>query len=278
MTSQHWAAMPVKTGRKLPRARVDAKVAQAAVRLARHVPAAPGTAGSAKVPSTPSQVTLNLTQTPPARPSTEAQTPNTPGSPEHNAEVADLLERLAEDATPRRREEVEQHIEKLTTDVVTHEPRPPLPQSHPDVIAWRKKRAARTRLLQRQAKLTKSYRKELLAAATGGDNKWDCCDCSNQEGFILPCWDESDNGVPDLCMNSASRGAAAPARHRRASSLGEEAVGGFFFDFGAVRTESRDRDAPRRYELHKMSLPPRQRVHERQLCLSYFWERRLSVF
>ena len=237
--------MPVKTGRKLPRARVDAKVAQAAVRLARHVPAAPSTAGSAKVPSTPSQVTLSLTQTPPARPSTEAQA-HTPTSP-LNAEVADLLERLAEDATPRRREEVEQHIEKLTTDVVTHEPRPPLPQSHPDVIAWRKKRAARTRLLQRQAKLTKSYRKELLAAATGGDNKWDCCDCRNQEGFVLPCWDESDNGVPDLCMNSASRGAAAPSRHRRASSLGEEAVGGFFFDLGAVRTESRDRDAPRRY-------------------------------
>ena len=91
--------MPVKTGRKLPRARVDAKVAQAAVRLARHVPAAPGTAGSAKVPSTPSQVTLNLTQTPPARPSTEAHTPTSP----LNAEVADLLERLAADATPRRR-------------------------------------------------------------------------------------------------------------------------------------------------------------------------------
>ena len=92
--------MPVKTGRKLPRARVDAKVAQAAVRLARHVPAAPSAAGSAKahVPSTPSQVTLNLTQTPPARPSTEAQA-HTPTSP-LNAEVADLLERLAADATP----------------------------------------------------------------------------------------------------------------------------------------------------------------------------------
>jgi len=191
--------MPVKTGRKLPRARVDAKVAQAAVRLARHVPAAPSTAGSAKVPSTPSQVALNLTQTPPARPSTEAHTPTSP----LNAEVADLLERLAEDATPRRREEINQHVEKLTTDVITHEPRPPLPQSHPDVIAWRKKRAARTRLLQRQAKLTKSYRKELLAAATGGDDTWDCCDCRNQEGFVLPCWDESDNGVPDLCMISA---------------------------------------------------------------------------
>ena len=82
--------MPVKTGRKLPRARVDAKVAQAAVRLARHVPAAPSTAGSAKVPSTPSQVTLNLTQTPPARPSTP------PASP-LNAEVADLLIRKGAD-------------------------------------------------------------------------------------------------------------------------------------------------------------------------------------
>ena len=30
---------------------------------------------------------------------------------------------------------------------------------------------------------------------------------------------------------SASRGAAVPSRHRRASSPGEEAVGGFFFDF-----------------------------------------------
>ena len=183
--------MPVKTGRKLPRARVDAKVAQAAVRLARHVPAAPSTAGSAKAPSTPSQVTLNLTQTPPARPSTEASSsavrlalnaspaPRSPEAQAHDAEVADLLERLAADATPRRREEINQHVEKLTTDVVTHEPRPPLPQSHPDVIAWRKRRSARTRLLQRQAKLTKSYREELRLAATGGDNKWDCCDCAN---------------------------------------------------------------------------------------------------
>ena len=40
--------MPVKTGRKLPRARVDAKVAQAAVRLARYVRAAHSTAGSGK--------------------------------------------------------------------------------------------------------------------------------------------------------------------------------------------------------------------------------------
>ena len=168
--------MPVKTGRKLPRARVDAKVAQAAVRLARHVPAAPSTAGSAKVEASPSAVRL-APRTPPARPSTEAQA-HTPTSP-LNAEVADLLERLAADATPRRREEVERHVEQLTTEqpAITHEPRPPLPQSHPDVVAWRKRRSARTRLLQRQAKLTKSYREELRLAATGGDNKWDCCDC-----------------------------------------------------------------------------------------------------
>ena len=38
--------MPVKTGRKLPRARVDAKVAQAAVRLARHVPGAAAAFGA----------------------------------------------------------------------------------------------------------------------------------------------------------------------------------------------------------------------------------------
>ena len=32
---------------------------------------------------------------------------------------------------------------------------------------------------------------------------------------------------------SASRGAAVPSRHRRASSPGEEVVGGIFFDFEA---------------------------------------------
>ena len=45
---------------------------------------------------------------------------------------------------------------------------------------------------------------------------------------------------------SASRGAAAPSRHRRASSPGEDAVAGFFFDFEAVRTVSSEYDAPRR--------------------------------
>ena len=45
---------------------------------------------------------------------------------------------------------------------------------------------------------------------------------------------------------SASRVPAVPSRHRRASSPGEEVVGGLFFDVEAVRTESSDRDAPRR--------------------------------
>ena len=45
---------------------------------------------------------------------------------------------------------------------------------------------------------------------------------------------------------SASRRVEAPSRHRRASSPGEEVVGGLVFDFEAIRTALRDRDAPRR--------------------------------
>ena len=52
---------------------------------------------------------------------------------------------------------------------------------------------------------------------------------------------------------SASRGAAAPSRHRRDSFPGMMEVGGFFLDFGAVRTASSDRDAPRR----SSATPPR---------------------
>ena len=36
---------------------------------------------------------------------------------------------------------------------------------------------------------------------------------------------------------SASRGAAAPSRHRRDSCPPDEVVGGFFFDFEAIRTD-----------------------------------------
>ena len=45
---------------------------------------------------------------------------------------------------------------------------------------------------------------------------------------------------------SASRGAAAPSRHRRDSCPPDEVVGSLFFDFEAIRTEASDRDAPRR--------------------------------
>jgi hypothetical protein len=45
---------------------------------------------------------------------------------------------------------------------------------------------------------------------------------------------------------SASRGAAAPPRHRRDSSPGEQVVAGSFFEFEAVRTVSSEYDAPRR--------------------------------
>ena len=47
-------------------------------------------------------------------------------------------------------------------------------------------------------------------------------------------------------MISASRGAVTPSRHRCDSCPSDEVVGGLSFDFEAVRTESRDRDAPRR--------------------------------
>ena len=43
-----------------------------------------------------------------------------------------------------------------------------------------------------------------------------------------------------------SRRPAVPSRHRRASCPSSDEVGGFCFDSEAVRTASRDRDAPRR--------------------------------
>ena len=43
-------------------------------------------------------------------------------------------------------------------------------------------------------------------------------------------------------LASASRGAAAPSRHRRDSFPSDEVVGGFFFEFEAIRTEASDRE------------------------------------
>ena len=45
---------------------------------------------------------------------------------------------------------------------------------------------------------------------------------------------------------SASRGAAAPSRHRRDSCPSHNEVGGFVFEFEAIRTVSSEYDAPRR--------------------------------
>ena len=94
-----------------------------------------------------------------------------------NAEVADLLERLA-DATsttrkgePTRREAGDgRDYSRAAAAIAT--------------IPSRRRRLAQATgphghvYSKRQAKLTKSYREELRLAATGGDNKWDCCDCA----------------------------------------------------------------------------------------------------
>ena len=59
------------------------------------------------------------------------------------------------------------------------------------------------------------------------------------------CIDCKTEGMVNLSL-SASRRVEAPSRHRRASSPGMMDVGGFFFDFEAVRTVSSEYDAPRR--------------------------------
>ena len=52
--------------------------------------------------------------------------------------------------------------------------------------------------------------------------------------------------LADAGAISASRGAAAPSRHRRDSCPSHHEVGGFFFEFEAIRTVSSEYDAPRR--------------------------------
>jgi len=54
------------------------------------------------------------------------------------------------------------------------------------------------------------------------------------------------NAMVDRITPVRSRRPAVPSRHRRASSPGDEVAGGLFFNFEAIRTESSDRDAPRR--------------------------------
>ena len=75
-------------------------------------------------------------------------------------------------------------------------------------------------------------------------------------------------GCPIVHELSAWRFTAPLTPSTRASSLARGGRGWFLFD---LLGRDRQRRARRRYELHQMSLPPRQRVHERQLYLSYFW-------
>ena len=64
-------------------------------------------------------------------------------------------------------------------------------------------------------------------------------------------WDvpPDDGSKCQKCNISASRRVVVVSLHCHASSPGMMEVGGLFFDFEAVRTESRDRDAPRRSTL-----------------------------
>ena len=64
-----------------------------------------------------------------------------------------------------------------------------------------------------------------------------------EEGILK---DPNDPDFKDVGAISASRRVEAPSRHRCDSSPGMMEVGGFFFDFEAIRTASSDRDAPRR--------------------------------
>ena len=61
------------------------------------------------------------------------------------------------------------------------------------------------------------------------------------------------NDNSNLVRISASRRVAVPSRRRRDSCPSDEVVGGFFFDFEAVRTASSDRDAPRRWRFPRAS-------------------------
>ena len=67
------------------------------------------------------------------------------------------------------------------------------------------------------------------------------CEDAGQDGLFY-C-----NECFEKARISASRRVEAPSRHRRASSPGEDVVASFFFEFEAIRTASRDRDAPRRH-------------------------------
>ena len=53
---------------------------------------------------------------------------------------------------------------------------------------------------------------------------------------------QNSEGGYDYNKWSVTQRPAVPSRHRRDSCPSDEVAGGFFFEFEAVRTESRDRD------------------------------------
>ena len=62
----------------------------------------------------------------------------------------------------------------------------------------------------------------------------------------VPCRVKETKKLVSAGAISASRRVVVCSRHRRDSCPSHDAVGGFFFEFEAIRTASRDRDAPRR--------------------------------
>ena len=66
-------------------------------------------------------------------------------------------------------------------------------------------------------------------------------DCSTVDGHPRPKAGVFAVMAGMALYHSASRGAAVPSRRRRDSCPSDEIVGGFFFDFEAIRTASRPR-------------------------------------
>ena len=65
----------------------------------------------------------------------------------------------------------------------------------------------------------------------------------------VPCRVKETKKLVSAGAISASRCVETPSRHRRDSCPSHDAVGRFDFEFEAIRTASRDRDAPRRSEV-----------------------------
>ena len=144
-------------------------------------------------------------------------------------------------------------------------------------MAWECVDALAARRLRRQPCM-----EELPVCAIGDTQR--CAELMHQHGVVVfrnvltseeiktseqKFWDWAERAAPGLKRNDpkthadlgkmgwgdtgivakqrpASRGAAAPSRHRRDSCPSDEAVALFWVSFEQFRTASRDRDAPRR--------------------------------